>query len=217
MVNNLTSHSTAKPFDEFNLTAQQITQKADKLLRKGYCSIHMSEITHALFNDISKSADGWKTNVVLGEQYSFVGTEYNSKISDCVQKLLFELTNKQYNLEPNENELRKPPGIIAMRWHHDTSPKLMTVAATHEGKGTEFVSLEVADTKFEPMKQTSLYQPIKGEKSIAPDIQVAKDKRFYMFAGDGLKDPKIPKFLHRANGDEERTIFLARFQEARNK
>lgn len=199
-----------QPFDEFRLTADQVQRCVGNLKQHAYFTIPASAKTMEFLNlqDKDKGNDTYHSKIV-----TFKTTRHASVINAAAHFLMWRINGCEMTLDAHEIEVRWPRGTGASEWHKDSSPKVMTCLMTLAGRGTEFVTPQVAEQKFTFDRESRSYMPNGGRAAIQQHINEAQKAYFYFFAADGLKDESVPKLLHRAPGEENRCIFLARWKE----
>jgi hypothetical protein len=207
-----TVEPSPKPFDELSLSDEQVKEKTDKLLRKGYFTVRVSETTTRFLNSSNNDHANWDKNH-FGSTISFIGSAFEKHATRTAEQVISTLSGSDLDstLVPQEFEIRRPFDRGANRWHRDKQPKKLVCLATMEGGGTEFVSPAVAGEKFVTAGGIVMC-PRDGDSSIADDIKRAKSGRFYFFAGRGLEQATVPKLVHRAPDEVGRAIFMARWK-----
>jgi hypothetical protein len=214
--------TTAQPqaFEEVRLNDKQLEDKLAKLRRKGYFTIPMSPATKALLHAESQSGPRWKSSD-FGMINDLGGLPQADVLNDAATRIFSHITDDPAaRLRPNGVEIRNPAPQVAEQWHQDLGPKVLTCIATLKGKGTEFVSLEASRNEFKEVEQPKHWIPIPPEDRNPPTetlIREAKKEKFYFFAALALKDESIPKLLHRAPSEPDRSIFLARWSDGKRR
>lgn len=201
------------PFDELKLDSPMVRKSIEKLQRKGYFTIPVSETTKT-FMHAQKAENAQE--IFAGTAVSFRQTVHEPVITAAATKVMSAINGHETRLTTHECEVRWPAGTGASDWHRDSRPKVLTCLTTLEGRPTEFVSPQVAQEKFttDPKNPATVY-PTRSDGPIASDIRQAKKDKFYFFAAAGVTADHIPKLVHRAPGDAGRSIFLARWKEAK--
>jgi hypothetical protein len=207
-------------FEEVRLNDRQLEDKLAKLKRKGYFTIPMSPATKALLHAESQSGPRWKSSD-FGMINDLGGLPQADVLNDAATRIFSHITaDPAARLRPNGVEIRNPAPQVAEQWHQDLGPKVLTCIATLKGKGTEFVSLEASRNEFKEVEQPKHWIPIPPEDRNPPTetlIREAKKEKFYFFAALALKDESIPKLLHRAPSEPDRSIFLARWSDGKRR
>lgn len=201
-----------KPFEEMNLSPEQIDKKIEKLARKGYFTVKASETTKAFLQKLSNADNGWNKEYFWKSQ-NLVGSDYEKQTTALAGKVIDRIDgNKPSHLEPQEFQVRRLFGKVADRWHQDKEPKKIISIIALAGSGTEFVSPEVAKEKF-PSGRGIAQEPTGGEQAIKADIHQAKKDRFYFFLGRSMKETDFPVLVHRSPQEGDRSIFMGRWRE----
>lgn len=201
-----------KPFEEMNLSPEQIDKKIEKLGRKGYFTVKATETTKAFLQKLSNAEDGWDKEYSWKSQ-NLAGSEYEKQTTGLAGKVIDKIEGgKPSHLEPQEFQVRRPYGKGADRWHQDKEPKKIISIITLAGSGTEFVSPEVAKNKFASGAKI-VQEPKQGDEAIKADIHQAKKDRFYFFLGRSMKETDFPVLVHRSPQELDRSVFMARWRE----
>ncbi len=202
-----------QPFDELKLTAATLDRKVAKLRREGYFTIPVSPTTRQF---LRKHEASDAKSEPIGKIADFRHSDYERSVTATATRVVAKLSGKAMKLTPQEFQIRWPKGAGADQWHQDKAKKVLTCITTLAGSGTEFVSPRVAEEKFTMVQAfPPMDGPRDGPDSIIDDIERTKDDRFYFFAARGLTAEEVPKLMHRAPGEADRSIFLARWlQEA---
>lgn len=204
--------SAAQPFAELNLSEEQLDKKLEKLQQKGYFTVKVKPATMAFLKSHDKPDAEW-SDTSAGKVISFTGTDFERASTATAMRIVNRLSQQETMLVPQEFQIRRPHDTGADQWHQDRKPKKLTCLATLEGTGTEFVLPEVAKEKFRYENgATTGPSSIHGDASLEGDIQRAKKDRFYFFAALGLTQEHVPKLVHRAPNETDRSIFLARWK-----
>lgn len=205
----------SEPFDELNLDDRQLESRIRELCTNGYFSIPIAPCTMQFLESLAALMphDPVATNIC-----DLRGSTYEQTATAFATRVLAHLVPGTLALQPHEFQLRQPDAKIASNWHHDKAPKLLTCITTLVGTGTEFVTPQVAESKFQRtvhygMPYEVTMHPVAGNAAIASHIQTMERGRIYVFVARGLKNSRVPSLLHRAPGTAGRTIFMARWKE----
>ena len=205
------STSEEKPFDEINISDEQLDKKIEKLERKGYFTIPMKPVTRRYLEAVKESDAKPVRQTFLAR--SFIDTAYERMATATAERIISRIYGAEQKLQPHEFEKRWPGTHAADRWHQDSAPKLLTCIATIEGSGTQFITPQTLEKKFATV---SAELTLKEKTAITPaDIRHAKPEKFLFFAAKALTKNTIPKLLHRAPTEAGRSIFMARWLKKR--
>jgi hypothetical protein len=205
-----------QPFDEMKLNNTELDNKIEKLKRKGYFTIPISDATHAYLKNQDKPEASWKLSHI-GKKLP-LNNGYGDTARCMAAQIVSRIAQRNVTLRPNEFEIRHPGEHGAVQWHQDRAPRVLACIATLEGRGTEFISPLLEKEKFTKSSNTlSKALELKaGSDLLGNAIEVAKKDRFYFFAACGMASEHVPKLVHRApppalNEKADRSIFIARW------
>lgn len=203
----------AKPFDELKLSRPQIDRGLEKLKRKGYFTVRVTQETKSYLQENNKIVANL-TGDTIGKVLSFEDEAFALAATATAAQISEQMTGKKMDLAIQEFQIRHPHDQGADQWHQDSAPKTLTCITTLSGSGTEFVLPEISNKKFtmEKVRYGERLAPIGGEAAIQSDVKQAKKDKFYFFAAMGVKNEEIPKLVHRAPHETDRAIFLARWK-----
>lgn len=199
--------SDEKPFEELNLSDEQIDKKIEKLKRKGYFTIPLKPVTRRYLEAVMESDAKPVRGTFLA--CSFINTEYERTATATAEKIISRICGGEQKLQSHEFEKRWPGNHAASEWHQDSAPKLLSCIATIKGSGTQFVTPQTLEEKF--TKVSSGLIPKEDNAVTTEDIRHARPEKFLFFAAQALTKETIPKLLHRAPTEDHRSIFMARW------
>lgn len=205
--------SSTQVFSELMLSSAEIAEAAQAIQKQGYFELAMSHLSLELLRSVQIDppdhnsvygfgSDAVKIEKVLGDHE--MASRIEAGLTEVVEKLTQKLCalTSPLPLRTQEFCLGRPHKTLVSSWHFDRAPKVITLLATVTGSPTQYVDISIS-------------KQITNTDELNKNLQEFKPGHYYFLAAAGInkygEGKNVPLLIHKAPGEENRTLFLARW------
>lgn len=224
MINSTqTTESSVQPFGELLSSLDDNDKVVQSIREKGYFELAMNQISLDLLRSVpARPVDKnhpWVESLVDCSINDLLGAhgyvnQLENVLTTAVENLMQKLCGLSIRvpLKTQEFCLRQPDRLAASSWHVDRSPKVISLLGTVRGSCTQYIEHPFGELAVDLHHVPS---GIKDDSVLDAHLREFKPDHYYLFAAKGIQNhgegSKVPLLVHRAPGDENRAVLLARW------